>query len=346
MGIYHNQIQIDSTPIQERNIHISFLPPISEKIIDEGLSEEKEISLNNSYNKKAITPENTITNKLSVEMKEEGIQSSPLFDVNVHSSNNQNIIQTLPSLDEYCESKNNYNSYNISNINNKEMLNSEEIDKKNYTFNAKKKNLFIKSPQVQISYLPNSAKFSNNIDNQKESFKSQKNEFTDVYEMNIPSNEQNDDFIIDSVDSQSFKDKSNLLNISNNEDLKNKKTESLKIRVLRNHSYSTSRDLNLDNSLNNSSEKKRNNENLFNNDNTEKIQIIDSFEDFESLNNEDIKNDNLFNSKQKESYNKKSVFLYSKLKKEKKNKLIKILNYSNELNKILKEYFKKWKKIL
>ena len=181
-------------------------------------------------------------------MKEEGIQSSPLFDV--HSSNNQNIIQTLPSLDEYCESKNNYNSYNISNINNKEMLKSEEIDKKNYTFNAKKKNLFIKSPQVQISYLPNSAKFSNN--SQKESFKSQKNEFTDVYEMNIPSNEQNDDFIIDSVDSQSFKDKSNLfpLNINNNEDLKNKKTESLKIRVLRNHSYSTSRDLNLDNSLN------------------------------------------------------------------------------------------------
>ena len=59
-----------------------------------------------------------------------------------------------------------------------------------------------------------------------------------------------------------------------------------------------------------------------------------------------ILNDNLFNSKQKESYNKKSVFLYSKLKKEKKNKLIKILNYSNELNnnKILKEYFKKWKK--
>ncbi len=134
------------------------------------------------------------------------------------------------------------------------------------------------------------------------------------------------------------------LSISNNEDLKNKKTESLKIRVLRNHSYSTSRDLNLDNSLNNSSEKKRNNENLFNNDNTEKIEIIDSFEDFESLNNEDIKNDNLFNSKQKESYNKKSVFLYSKLKKEKKNKMIKILNYSNELNKILKEYFKKWKK--
>ena len=49
---------------------------------------------------------------------------------------------------------------------------------------------------------------------------------------------------------------------------------------------------------------------------------------------------------------KKSVFhkFYSKLKKdnknEKKNKLIKILNYSNELNnnKILKEYFKKWKK--
>ena len=346
MGIYHNQIQIDSTPIQERNIHISFLPPISEKIIDEGLSEEKEICLNNSF--KAITPENTIKNKLSVEMKEEGIQSSPLFDVNVHSSNNQNIIQTLPSLDEYCESKNNYNSYNISNINNKEMLKSEEIDKKNYTFNAKKKNLFIKSPQVQISYLPNSAKFSNT--SQKESFKSQKNEFTDVYEMNIPSNEQNDDFIIDSVDSQSFKDKSNLLSISNNEDLKNKKTESLKIRVLRNHSYSTSRDLNLDNSLNNSSEKKRNNENLFNNDNTEKIEIIDSFEDFESLNNEDIKNDNLFNSKQKESYNKKSVFhkFYSKLKKdnEKKNKLIKILNCSNELNnnKILKEYFKKWKK--
>ncbi len=141
------------------------------------------------------------------------------------------------------------------------------------------------------------------------------------------------------------------LSISNNEDLKNKKTESLKIRVLRNHSYSTSRDLNLDNSLNNSNEiKEKKNirnkliENLFNNDNTEKIQIIDSFEDFESLNNEDIKNDNLFNSKQKESYNKKSVFLYSKLKKEKKNKMIKILNYSNELNKILKEYFKKWKK--
>ena len=45
--------------------------------------------------------------------------------------------------------------------------------------------------------------------------------------------------------------------------------------------------------------------------------LLNSFEDFESLNNEDIKNDNLFNSKQKESYNKKSVFHKFKIKKRK-----------------------------
>ncbi len=39
-------IKFKLIPIQKRNIHISFLLPICEKIIDESLNKEKEISSN------------------------------------------------------------------------------------------------------------------------------------------------------------------------------------------------------------------------------------------------------------------------------------------------------------
>ena len=262
MSIDHNQIQIDSIANQERNIQISFLPPISERIIDESSNEEKEMSSNisNIYNKKVIKSQNEIVKKTTIEMKDKEIQSSPLFDVNVNNNNKkkyENIIQTLPSLDEVFISKDNFNSYNIRNINNNEILKREQTIEKNNTFNAKKKNSLNTSPHVQISVLPNSAKFSNIIENKEESFKSnQKNNFTDEYEMNIPSNEQNDDFIIDSINSLSFKNKNNSHSLSesfnNTTELKRERSQNIQIKKLRIHSYSTSRDFNLENSVNNS----------------------------------------------------------------------------------------------
>ena len=125
-------------------------------------------NISNIYNKKVIKSQNEIVKKTTIEMKDKEIQSSPLFDVNVNNNNKkkyENIIQTLPSLDEVFISKDNFNSYNIRNINNNEILKREQTIEKNNTFNAKKKNSLNTSPHVQISVLPNSAKFSNIIEN-------------------------------------------------------------------------------------------------------------------------------------------------------------------------------------
>ena len=154
-------------------------------------------------------------NKSIIRKKDKAVQSSPSLEVNILDKNNyKNIIQTLPSLDEEVFIPNKFNTYNVHNYETNEIPNLQ----RNYSFNPNHNNLLI-STHLQISYLPNLVN-SSTSDNKKESLNlnikesktsnlnnniySSNNNY-EQYDYNIPSNEQNDDFIIDSIDSGNLK---------------------------------------------------------------------------------------------------------------------------------------------
>ena len=183
------------------------------------------------YIRKSISQ--NFENKMIIEKKEKGIQSSPSLDVNVSNNNNfKNIIQSLPSLDEEVFIPNfNFNSYNVHKFETNEITNLQ----RNYSYNPKKNNLLI-STHLQISYLPNISNYSISENkneslnlNIRKSSNYNKNLYSgnnnyEEYDYNVPSNEQNDDFIIDSNDSDIFK-KEKEINFNN----ENKNSEIIQI---------------------------------------------------------------------------------------------------------------------
>ena len=208
--IKHNfEYQINS--ILKRKTNISIIN--SEEKKSKTYSNISQEFLSDFQIKKSLSQ--NFQNKSIIRKKDKAVQSSPSLDVNLLDKNNyKNIIQTLPSLDEEVFIPNKFNTYNVHNYETNEIPNLQ----RNYSFNPNHNNLLI-STHLQISYLPNLVN-SSTSDNKKESLNlniresktsnlnndiySSNNNYVQ-YDYNIPSNEQNDDFIIDSIDSGNLK---------------------------------------------------------------------------------------------------------------------------------------------
>ena len=207
--IKHNfEYQINS--ILKRKTNISIINSEEKSKTYSNISQE---FLSDFQIKKSLSQ--NFQNKSIIRKKDKAVQSSPSLDVNLLDKNNyKNIIQTLPSLDEEVFIPNKFNTYNVHNYETNEIPNLQ----RNYSFNPNHNNLLI-STHLQISYLPNLVN-SSTSDNKKESLNlnikesktsnlnnniySSNNNY-EQYDYNIPSNEQNDDFIIDSIDSGNLK---------------------------------------------------------------------------------------------------------------------------------------------